>query len=308
MVYRDHEARRAYERGYYAQHRDKILARRAVRTASRTPEERRQEAERRKSAKSRPGRSDLAPERLELLRARDRERKRRRQQQNTPSELDARRARAREADRRWRQGNGKEYAPRRRLLDRHRYAANRESVLSTKRQRYASDAAFAEAIRASNRSSYGRNLDKRRETKKRYYQEHGDELRARQRAQNRRKYAKDPRAALDYYKQWRLRNLERARAYVRVAGNKRRAAAAGTHFTFEEWETLLVQHAGRCAYCGSAERIEADHRTALCRGGSNEICNILPACRHCNRRKHRRTEEEFRALLQSERRATLVAS
>jgi 5-methylcytosine-specific restriction endonuclease McrA len=38
----------------------------------------------------------------------------------------------------------------------------------------------------------------------------------------------------------------------------------------------------------------------LCRGGSNEISNILPACRHCNRRKHRKTEEEFRALLAAE--------
>jgi hypothetical protein len=66
-------------------------------------------------------------------------------------------------------------------------------------------------------------------------------------------------------------------------------------------------HAGRCAYCGSNDRIEADHRTPLCRGGLNEISNILPACRHCNRRKHRRTEEEFRALLQSERRANLLA-
>jgi 5-methylcytosine-specific restriction endonuclease McrA len=105
---------------------------------------------------------------------------------------------------------------------------------------------------------------------------------------------------LDYYKQWRLRNLERARAYVRVSGNKRRAAAAGQHFTFKEWEELLRSHNGRCAYCGSTERIEADHRTPLCRGGSNQISNILPACRPCNRRKHRKTEDEFRALLERE--------
>jgi 5-methylcytosine-specific restriction endonuclease McrA len=222
-----------------------------------------------------------------------------------PRTTEARRAAARAASKRWRERNGKSYAPRRRQLHRERYAANRESVLSAKRARYASDQAFAQRTRASNNAWYRRNSDKRREYHQRYWQEHADELRARQRHRNRQKYASNPRAVLDYYKQWRARNLERARAYVRVAKHKRRAAAAGTHFTFEEWVALLAEHEGHCAYCGSTERIEADHRIPLNRGGSNEISNILPACRHCNRREHRRTEEEFRALLQAERAAEL---
>jgi 5-methylcytosine-specific restriction endonuclease McrA len=193
-------------------------------------------------------------------------------------------------------------------LDRERYAANRDSVLSLRRERYASDRDFAERTRAINNAWYRRNRDERREYNRRYRLEHGNELRARGRERNRRNYAKDPRAQLDYYRQWRLRNLERARAYVRVSSNKRRAAAAGTHFTFAEWEELLRHHAGQCAYCGSTEHIEADHRIPLYRGGSNEINNTLPACRHCNRRMHRRTEEEFRALLQAERAAQLLGS
>ena len=225
-----------------------------------------------------------------------------------PQTTAARRAAGRAAARRWRERNGESYAPRRRQLDRARYAANRESILSAKRERYANDRAFAERTRASNNAWFRRNRDKRREYKQRYWQEHGDELRARQRERNRRKYASNPRAVLDYYKQWRARNLERARAYVRVSKHKRRAAAAETHFTFEEWVELLAEHEGHCAYCGSTERIEADHRIPLYRGGSNEISNILPACRHCNRRKHRRTEDEFRALLQAERAAQLLGS
>ena len=217
-----------------------------------------------------------------------------------------RRAAARAAVRRWQQRHGKEYAPRRRELDRERYAANRESVLSAKRQRYASDPAFASRVRAQNREWYERNRDKRRADGIRYRRAHGDELRAHDRERNRRTYAQDPRAVLDYYKRWRLRNLERARAYVRISGHKRRAAGTGGHFTFEEWEALLAEHEGHCAYCGSTKRIEADHRTPLCRGGSNLITNILPACRPCNRRKHRRNEEEFRALLQAERAVALL--
>jgi 5-methylcytosine-specific restriction endonuclease McrA len=210
------------------------------------------------------------------------------------------RAAARERTRRWRERNRERILPARRQRDRERYASNRTSINVARRHLYATNAALAENIRAQNRESYRRNGGRWREHRREYRKQHSDELRARQRESNRRRYAKDPRAALDYYKQWRLRNLERARAYVRVSGNKRRAAAAGTHFTFREWEQLLRAHEGRCAYCGATERIEADHRQPLCRGGSNDIRNILPACRPCNRRKHRRTEKEFRALLARE--------
>jgi 5-methylcytosine-specific restriction endonuclease McrA len=299
MAHGDREARRAYERRHYAQNRDKILARRRAKRAARTPEQRQRDSERNKRY-PKPRRADLAPDRLELLRARDRKRKR-------PA-TDARRAAAREATRRWYQRNKELIRPANRQKDRERYAANRESVLSAKRQRYAADRRFADSVRTQNRDWYGRNREKRSEYSRRYRQEHGDELRAKERERNRRRYEQDPRAQLDYYKQWRLRNLERARGYVRVAGNRRRAAAAGMHFTFQEWKVLLAHHAGRCAYCGSAERIEADHRIPLCRGGSNEIKNILPACRRCNRRKHRRTEEEFRALLQAERGLAMLKS
>jgi 5-methylcytosine-specific restriction endonuclease McrA len=212
-----------------------------------------------------------------------------------------RRAAAREATRRWYQRNKERLAPARRKKDRERYALERDSVLVARRERYANDPSFSEKIRSRNRDWYEGHREPRRESKRRYYVNNAAKLRAQGRERNRKRYAENPRAQLDYYKKWRLRNLQRARAYVRVSNHKRRAAAGGQHFTFEEWEAVLKEHAGHCAYCGSTDRIEADHRTPLCRGGSNLISNILPACQRCNRRKHRRTEEEFRALLQAER-------
>lgn len=217
-----------------------------------------------------------------------------------------RRAAAREAVRRWRTRHGETYKPRRRELDRARYVADRQSVLANKRGRYAADRDFADRIRAANRASYERNRETRRQYRRRYRQVHGDRIRARERESSRRSYAKNPRAALDYYKAWRQRNLAKARAYVRASGIKRRAASLGQHFTALEWLALVEQHQSRCAYCGvKTDRPEADHRTPLCRGGSNLIANILPACLGCNRRKGRKTEDEFRELLQRERRERL---
>ncbi len=100
-------------------------------------------------------------------------------------------------------------------------------------------------------------------------------------------------------------NPDKSHAYVRAATHKRRIAAGGQGFSTAEWLALLAHHGGSCAYRGGKILIEIDHRIPLSRGGSNLIDNILPACRRCNRRKHRMTEDEFRELLQRERRQGL---
>jgi len=114
-------------------------------------------------------------------------------------------------------------------------------------------------------------------------------------------------------RRWYERNKERTRAARQQRSRERYAAKRASLLSArrERYATdyeFADDHAGHCANCGSSERIEADHRIPLYRGGSNEISNILPACRPCNRRKHRKTEEEFRALLQAERAAQLLGS
>lgn len=111
------------------------------------------------------------------------------------------------------------------------------------------------------------------------------------RARARQRYAEDPQRSLRYYKQWKARNPEKAAAYQRAADHRRRTAGAG--FTANEWRALLERFAYECAYCGASGDLEADHRIPICRGGSNSIENILPACRPCNRSKFSMTEEEF---------------
>ena len=41
---------------------------------------------------------------------------------------------------------------------------------------------------------------------------------------------------------------------------------------------------------------DLEHKIPLSRGGTNDYCNLSVACRHCNRTKHDKTEEEYRSL------------
>ena len=81
------------------------------------------------------------------------------------------------------------------------------------------------------------------------------------------------------------------------ARRKARKLAASGHYTASQWIELRDAANGRCSYCGKVRKLTADHRIPLCRGGSNDISNIIPACQSCNSRKRHRTEAEFRALV-----------
>lgn len=250
-------------------------------------------------------RADMTPDEFDERHRRDREtyRRMRKRMASDPVYREARLAVSRGTSRRWQERNGDRLDVKLRRLnrDRQRWAMMRAELNARSRESYGGER--AETIRARNRAWYTRNRDARRAYNKKYRLEHLQELRAKERERGRKKYAEDPRKVLDYYQAWRKRNLQRARGYARISKNQRRAASAGTHFTLRQWLTLLDAHHGRCGYCGSTERIEADHRIPLCRGGTNSIDNILPACISCNRRKHSKTEEEFRALLAKEMRA-----
>lgn len=51
------------------------------------------------------------------------------------------------------------------------------------------------------------------------------------------------------------------------------------------WEKKLKRLGGRCQRCGATERIEIDHIIPLRHKGTNDIRNLQPLCRSCNRSK-----------------------
>jgi len=149
------------------------------------------------------------------------------------------------------------------------------------------------------RKQYGRdwikrNAERARDAMRRWRAAHPDD------------HSQDSRA---YYARHRLERLAQSAEYhlrhpevgrARSQNYRARKALAAGSFTAAEWLALVERYGGRCAYCGEAGPLEADHRIPLFRAGSNRIDNILPACRRCNGRKHRMTEDEYRARLASE--------
>lgn len=131
----------------------------------------------------------------------------------------------------------------------------------------------------------------------------------RSREQGRRYRRRHPERSRQSTRQWRARNPERVAAQTRAwfednpgargIYNHRRddRVKDADHLSVLEWQILVEQYGGRCAYCGAETQLTIDHRIPLSRGGSNTISNVLPACRRCNARKHDSDELEFRAIL-----------
>lgn len=214
---------------------------------------------------------------------------------------DEKRTRARDATRRYRERLKQDperyatYLSQRRKAQKASYDANREAYLNRQRAYVARNRAL---VYARNAEYAKKNREKIASRLHANYVRDLEANRAKDRERGRKRYAEDPERHAEYMKKWRAANPERARTYVRLSGHRRRTTAGGDFIRVEDWEELLARYEGRCGYCGDDEGpIEADHRTPLSRGGQNTITNIIPACRHCNRSKWTKTEEEFRAFL-----------
>lgn len=68
--------------------------------------------------------------------------------------------------------------------------------------------------------------------------------------------------------------------------------AEGSH-TLDEWILKKDEYYNKCGYCGESKKLTKDHKTPLSRGGTNNIENIIPACKECNSAKCDKTYEEF---------------
>lgn len=93
------------------------------------------------------------------------------------------------------------------------------------------------------------------------------------------------------------RKLQRTR--WRFQEFKKRLAEGSCNY--DDWVKRLVEYEYRCAYCGKpleGDDETIDHAVPISRGGTNDIENLVPCCRSCNSKKHDKTADEYKALIQ----------
>lgn len=77
---------------------------------------------------------------------------------------------------------------------------------------------------------------------------------------------------------WERHKADKARRRLKL--KKLGALPAGA------WDIILEAWNYSCAYCGEETELQRDHVIPLCKNGTNDVTNIVPACFKCNRDKH----------------------
>lgn len=141
-----------------------------------------------------------------------------------------------------------------------------------------------------------------------YYKRHNAENKERIREHQKNYYSQNKEIVQAINKKWRDKNKEKVakrhsrwrkefykprEVELRIARHASKYGAEGFH-TSNEFEKLLRQYDGKCAYCGENEATDREHVIPLSRGGSNYIGNILPVCRSCNTSKKEKLLVEWR--------------
>ena len=101
------------------------------------------------------------------------------------------------------------------------------------------------------------------------YKRQSDNLRIQKPQKNRKKYPHNP-------------ELHKKNSQVRRA--KKNGLAS--NFTPEQWDQVVSDFAGKCAYCGETAVLHQDHFIPVTKGGSYTKSNIIPACQSCNSSKN----------------------
>jgi hypothetical protein len=109
---------------------------------------------------------------------------------------------------------------------------------------------------------------------------------------NREKHAANPEVKRKKDREWCKNNPEKAKA-KNAASRLNRRARGGRKLRVAEVLSIKQQHGDICFYCKNNGATDIEHKTPICRGGTNELDNLCMSCKLCNGRKFKMTAEEF---------------
>lgn len=130
-----------------------------------------------------------------------------------------------------------------------------------------------------------------RAIKKAWREALGDTHRANERTYAATRREKNRQLARDWRKKNRKKQAAATRKWKQLnhdavithnANRRARLKGAPGRMTAAEWRAKCAEYDHRCAYCKRAVPLTRHHVVPLARQGSNDIGNIVPACRHCN--------------------------
>ena len=173
-----------------------------------------------------------------------------------------------------------------------------------------------ECAKAKARRWTADNKERASATARAYYEKHGEEIRARvaarvqanperKRAEDREYYKQNTAVIKQRVKDWVKENPEKRKAQMQLYGRRhphklierthRRRARQREVANFKVLPRDMKRlYRSACIYCGSRDRITADHVVPIYRGGSHGIGNLVPACKRCNSSKGYKTIMEWR--------------
>jgi 5-methylcytosine-specific restriction endonuclease McrA len=101
---------------------------------------------------------------------------------------------------------------------------------------------------------------------------------------NRTYYLKNSKRIVSRVSEWRKNNPDKRKLQTL---KRNHLVRNGSSFPLEQWLEKLKSLGNRCVSCGTENNIEVDHIIPTSKGGTNDINNLQPLCRHCNATKFR---------------------
>lgn len=163
-------------------------------------------------------------------------------------------------------------------------------------------AAYRAANKHKEKAYRDKTKDRRRQMNAKWYLANRERILARVKKRSEEKRAEILAYQSAYYAQNTDKVKARVRAYsaafpekkaqLEIKRRARKAGNGGSH-TWQERAEKFERLGNVCFYCKAETKLTVDHDIPLKRGGTDDIENILPACRPCNSRKNTRTAVEF---------------